>query len=631
MTSDTGGDGLPSDGVIHVARAAKPRPRTRTTPAAPPARRARRPRVPLWPGGGAPPPERARLLGLVGALAVIVLAVVLLVLRTGGDSPGRTLAQQFVGSWARGDYAQMYTQVDAATRRSMPVTAFAAAYRAALATSTATGAVIGRAQPAAGGTVTVPVVVFTRLWGRIATAFVLPIVGSGARLRVHWRPWLTFPGVRPGETLTRQTAFAARARLLARDGTRLANLASASGIIGAVGPIPSDRATILRAGGYPADAMVGISGLERTFDVQLGGRPGGQLYAGSRLIASAPPVAGIDVRTSISPSLQSLAETNLGGMEGGVVLLVPSTGEILAAAGTPFSELQPPGSTFKLVTLTGVLLAGLANPNTTFPYETYTYIDGYKLQNANGESCGGTLANAFAVSCNSVFAPLGVKLGGARLVDAATRYGFNQPSPIPAVAESTIPRADSIGGALDVGSSAIGQGQVQATTLQMALVAATIANGGRRPVPTLAFGVRHPAPAVVPLSLARTVRLLMIGVVNHGTGTAAQIPGVVVAGKTGTAELATTASSCTPDPNNPGACPGVVPNDPKNTDAWFVAFAPAGAPRIAVGVLLAHDGAGGDTAAPVARVMLEAALRATAGAVRPPASAAHPAAPRAKP
>jgi peptidoglycan glycosyltransferase len=623
MTSDTSGDGLPSDGVIHVARAAKPRPRTRTTPTAAPVVPARRPGARLWPGGGPPAPERARLFGLAGALAVVVLAVVLL-LRPGGDSPGRTLAQQFVGSWARGDYAQMYTQVDDATRQRLPVTAFAAAYRAALATSTATGAVIGRAQATAGGTVTVPVTVYTRLWGRIATRFVLPIVGSGAKLRVLWRPWLTFPGVRAGETLTRQTAVAARARLLARDGTPLANLVSASGIVGAVGPIPTDRATVLRDAGYPADAMVGISGLERTFDIQLGGRPGGQLYAGSRLIASAAPVAGKPVRTSISPSLQSLAQTNLGGMEGGVVLLVPSTGEILAAAGTPFSELQPPGSTFKLVTLTGVLLAGLANPTTTFPYETYTYIDGYKLQNANGESCGGTLANAFAVSCNSVFAPLGVKLGGARLVDAATRYGFNQPSPIPSVSESTIPPPDSIGSALDIGSSAIGQGQVQATTLQMALVGATIANGGRRPVPTLAFGVRHPAPAVVPLAVARTVRLLMIGVVNHGTGMAAQIPGVVVAGKTGTAELATTATSCTPDPNNPGACPGAVPNDPKNTDAWFVAFAPAGAPRVAVGVLLAHDGAGGDTAAPVARVMLEAGLKATAGVRRPAATAAPP-------
>ena len=630
MTSDTIGDGLPSDGVIHVPRAAKPRPRTRTTPAAPPAGRARGPRAPIWPGGGPLRPERARLLGLVGALTVIALAL-LLVLRSGGDPPARALAQQFVGSWARGDYAQMYTQVDDATRQRMPVTAFAAAYRAALATSTATGAVIGRAQPPAGGTVTVPVTVYTRIWGRIATNFVLPIVGSGAKLRVRWRPWLTFPGVRAGETLTRQTAVAVRARLLARDGTPLANLASASGIIGAVGPIPSDRATVLRDAGYPANAMVGISGLERTFDLQLGGRPGGQLYAGARLIASATPVAGKSVRTSISPSLQSLAETNLGGMEGGVVLLVPSTGEILAAAGTPFSELQPPGSTFKLVTLTGVLLAGLANPNTTFPYQTYTYIDGYKLQNANGESCGGTLANAFAVSCNSVFAPLGVKLGGPRLVDAADRYGFNQPSPIPSVAESTIPPPDSIGSALDIGSSAIGQGQVQATTLQMALIAATIANGGRRPVPTLAFGVRHPAPAVVPLNLARTVRLLMIGVVNHGTGTAAQIPGVVVAGKTGTAELATTATSCTPDPNNPGSCPGAVPNDPKNTDAWFVAFAPAGAPRVAVGVLLAHDGAGGDTAAPVARVMLEAGLKATSGIARPPTAAPPTGRPPARP
>jgi peptidoglycan glycosyltransferase len=600
--------------VIHVARAAKPRTPPRATPASPRARVVRRPRVVL-PGGRKPSPERARLLVLVAALVVFGIALVLLI-GSRGDAPGKSLAERFVASWSRGDYATMYSQVDAATRRRTPVTAFAAAYRDALATSTATGAVVGSAAAADHGTVSVPVTLYTRIWGRIATHFVLPITGSGANTRIVWQPWLSFPGLRAGETLTRQTVTAPRAALLARDGTPLTGLASASGIIGSVGPIPADRATILKDAGYPASATVGVSGLELTFDQQLAGRPGGQLLAGSRLIASAAPVAGHVVRTSISPALQSLAQINLAGMEGGIVVMAPSSGEILAAAGTPFSELQPPGSTFKLVTLTGVLLARLAGPTTTFPYETYTYIDGYKLQNANGESCGGTLANAFAVSCNSVFAPLGVKLGGSRLVDAATRFGFNQTSSIPSVAESTIPPASSIGSDLDVGSSAIGQGQVQATTLQMALVAATIANGGRRPVPTLAFGVRHPTVPVIAASVAGTVRTLMIGVVNHGTGTSAQIPGVVVAGKTGTAELTTTASSCTPDPNNPSACPPAIPNDPKNTDAWFVAFAPAARPRVVVGVLLAHDGAGGDTAAPVARVMLEAALRATAGAHR---------------
>ncbi|MGI8802797.1 MAG: penicillin-binding transpeptidase domain-containing protein [Solirubrobacteraceae bacterium] len=561
-------------------------------------------------------------------IAVVGVAAFLLLAGGGNGSPANNLAEGFVGAWARGDYAEMYSQVDGPTRRRVSITSFAARYRNDLGTSTATGAVIGRAESSGSGTVAVPVTVYTRIFGKLSTRFVLKIAGSGGRARIVWQPSFSFPGLRDGETLRRRTATAARGSLLSRDGKRLTGLSAAIGIIGAVGPIPADRAGLLRDAGFPPDATVGTSGLERIFDLPLAGTPGGQLFAGTRLLASSVPRAGITVRTTLAPALQALAVATLGGQEGGIVVMRPDTGEILAVAGTPFSELQPPGSTFKLVTLTGVLLAGLARPTTTFPYETFTNIDGYKLQNANGESCGGSLANAFAVSCNSVFAPLGVKLGGARLVAAAERFGFNAPSPIPTATESSLPAADAIGSALDVGSSAIGQGQVQATTLQMALVAATIADGGRRPVPTLSLGVRHPQPTVLPAAVANAVRSMMVGVVNNGTGKAAQIPGIVVAGKTGTAEVVTTVQNCTPDPNNPGSCPPVTPNDPKNTDAWFVAFAPAAAPRITVGVLLAHDGAGGDTAAPVAKVMLEAALKATRGAglIVPPA--AHKSAPR---
>jgi peptidoglycan glycosyltransferase len=537
--------------------------------------------------------------------------VIGLLLLTRGGGRGTALAEAFVHAWARGDYAQMYADVDEATRHAVPVTAFANRYRTALGLSTATGAVIGRARRS-GGAIVVPVTVYTRIFGTLASTFTLRMTGSGATARVLWHPSLSFPGLRAGESLKRLTALPPRAALLARDGTPLASVTAASGIVGSIGPIPPARAELLRDAGFPDDATVGLTGLQEIFDLRLAGTPGGQLFAGTRLLASSIPRASVALHTTISPSLQTLAVATLGGQEGGAVVMRPDTGEVLAVAGTPFSELQPPGSTFKVVTLTGVLLAGLAKPNTTFPYQTATFIDGYKLQNANGESCGGSLANAFAVSCNSVFAPLGVSLGGARLVAAAKLFGFNAPSPIPGAAESTLPEADAIGSALDVGSSAIGQGEVQATALQMTLVAATIAEGGRRPTPTLSLGVRHPKPAVLPAAVAHTVGGLMIGVVAHGTGRNAQIPGVVVAGKTGTAELATTASNCTPDPNDPTSCPPVVPNDPKNTDAWFVSFAPAHAPRVAVGVLLAHDGAGGDTAAPVARVLLQAALHATA-------------------
>jgi cell division protein FtsI/penicillin-binding protein 2 len=379
--------------------------------------------------------------------------------------------------------------------------------------------------------------------------------------------------------------------------------------------MPPARAGELRAAGYPPTAQVGISGLQRIFQERLAGRPGGELFAGSRVLASSPSQAAPAVRTTIAPKLQNAAVAALGGLLGGVVVLRPSTGDVLAIAGLPFSALQPPGSTFKIVTLTGVLEAGLARPGTQFPIGTYSTLSGVKLQNANGESCGGTLANAFAVSCNSVFAPLGAKLGARRLVQTAESFGFNQPPTIAGVAQSTIPAAGKIGDDLAVGSSAIGQGQVQATTLQMALVAATIGLGGRRPTPTLALGEHQQPVRVIPAPVARTVRTLMLGVVNHGTGTAAAIPGMRVAGKTGTAELKTTVCNngqTAPQQSQPQSqsqsqsqCD---PNNPKNTDAWFVAFAPATAPRVVVGVLLVQDGAGGTTAAPVARQVLAAAL-----------------------
>jgi cell division protein FtsI/penicillin-binding protein 2 len=287
----------------------------------------------------------------------------------------------------------------------------------------------------------------------------------------------------------------------------------------------------------------------------------------------------------------------MGGQYAGITVMNPRTGALLALAGIAFSALQPPGSTMKIITVTGALEAGITKLSTTYPIETSATIDGYTLNNASGEACGGTLLNAFAVSCNSVFAPLGVKLGGARLVNIAERFGFNQPSSIAGAAESTIPPASSIGDDLAVGSSAIGQGRVQATPLEMSDVAATIAMGGRRPIPTL---LAHQRPRFVRVTsghVAHEVQQMMIAVVESGTGTAAQIPGVVVAGKTGTAELKNTGN-----PTDPNA------NSPQNTDAWFVGYAPVGHPRFVVGALFPNQGAGGAAAAPPVHDVLEAAL-----------------------
>ncbi len=331
------------------------------------------------------------------------------------------------------------------------------------------------------------------------------------------------------------------------------------------------------------------------------------LKAGPTVIGRSAGRAGATVRTTIDPALERVTATALGARYGGAVALNPRSGEIYAFAGVPFSILQPPGSTFKMITTAGALDAGITTPGATFPYATQAVLSGVPLANAGGEDCGGTLATAFAVSCNSVFAPLGAKLGAAALVRTAERFGFNQPSSIPGVAESSIPQADQLSDDLAVGSSAIGQDRVQATTLEMAQVAATIANGGRLPRLTLDLaearrldrrGVRFGARAVKPRT-AREMRDLMLGVVRYGTGTAAQITGVPVAGKTGTAELKSRQ-------------PGDTSTNPQDTDAWFAAFAPAQKgrkARIAVGVMLVGAGAGGDTAAPVAHDILAAALQ----------------------
>jgi peptidoglycan glycosyltransferase len=292
--------------------------------------------------------------------------------------------------------------------------------------------------------------------------------------------------------------------------------------------------------------------------------------------------------------------------------MVPDTGEILAATGIAFSGLQPPGSTFKIITLAGALQNGIASKRSTYPVQTETFLEGVSLSNANGESCGGTLTQSFAHSCNSVFAPLGAELGANRLVSISERFGFNKPAPIVGAATSTIPPASELVGDLVLGSSAIGQGKVQATTLQMTMVAAAIGLDGRLPKPTLAYtpdaGPSLGAEATS-AKVARQVRRMMIEVVRDGTGGAAAIPGVTVAGKTGTAELRST-EPCQPEPDNPESCADEIAqaDDTTDTTAWFTALAPADDPEIAVGVMLVASGTGGDTAAPAARSVLQAAL-----------------------
>jgi cell division protein FtsI/penicillin-binding protein 2 len=529
------------------------------------------------------------------------------------------VAERYAQAWAHRDLAALYEDLDEHARAEMSFERFAAIERLDYSRATFTGATVYSASPGAVGhvSVSVGVRVRTRMFRTLYERFTLTIDGSSSAPSIRFDSAARFPGLRVGEELRRVASAPARGVLLTRHGTPLADLPSASNVIGTVGEASGAELRRIVAEGFPASTPVGLDGLEAVFQRELSGTPGGVLYAGDRLLAATAARPGLEVRTSISPTLQNLAVTELGTSLGGIVVMEPSTGEILAAAGRPLSELEPPGSTFKIITLTAVLEAHLATAHTTFADASSTVLDGFTLHNSDGETCGGTLANAFAVSCNSVFAPLGARVGSARLVAAAQSYGFNVPSPVSIASESTIPPS-SLGDDLELGDSAIGQGQVLASPLQMLRVAATIALVGRRPVPTFALVGHRFFPRVIPVSVARTVRALMRDVVSYGTGTAAQIPGVIVAGKTGTAQVitpqcppagATAASGASGATGATGAAAcSTIDTNPHDTDAWFVAFAPEIDPRVVVAVLLPNDGVGGTTAAPLARAIIAQAL-----------------------
>src|SRR6202020_2102868 len=160
------------------------------------------------------------------------------------------------------------------------------------------------------------------------------------------------------------------------------------------------------------------------------------------------------------------------------------------------------------------LQAHLATPDTVYPDATEATVGGYTIQNAGSEDCGGTLLNAFAVSCNSVFAPLGVKVGPKRFLATAERFGFNHRSSIAGALEPTVPPS-SLNNDAELGPSAIGQGLVQAPPLQMTDVAATIADRGRRPIPTLLAGAKPRFVRVTTPQIAAELQQMMEAVVSY--------------------------------------------------------------------------------------------------------------------
>jgi penicillin-binding protein A len=556
-----------------------------------------------------------RRLAPVGLLALGALAGGMV---AGGrhEPSERRLGVRYAAAWEKGDYAAMHAMLTPQARAETPLRRFARLHRRAATTATVVALESQRPPRVRKDAVVVAMSARTRIFGRVAADVGLPLADDDAgEPAVAWEPHLVFPGLRRGERLRRRTRMPERATIEARDGTpiaegetRLSELGPlAAEIAGRLGPAPPERAAELAARGVPEDTPVGLTGLEREFDARIAGTPGGQLLAGDRVLASSTPQPGRSVRTTIDPEIQLAAVEALAGRYGGVAAVRPSDGEVLALAGLAFSAPQPPGSVFKIVTLAAALEAGTVRRGEDFPVQTAATLEGVELENANGESCGGTLVNTFAHSCNSVFAPMGAELGAEKLVAAAERFGFNEDPGLAGAARPTIPAAGEIGDDLAVGSTAIGQGKVLTTPLHMALVAAAIAEDGRRVKPTLLRGAnRGDGVQATPPKVARFVGRSMRAVVSEGTGVGAAIDGVRVAGKTGTAELRSTVSE-DPLPTEPGEPPPV--EDLTDTDAWFAAYAPAADPEIAVCVLFVAQGAGGETAAPAAKIVLEAAIR----------------------
>lgn len=572
-----------------------------------------------------PEVERRRRL-VTRTLPLALIAVIAFVVGAAMGAPGspqKGAADRYAEDWAKGDFAAMYEELNESSQAAIDIKEFAAAYREAAEITTLKSLDPGSAQDPTsgeGGTVVpVPITISMVAFGRLEDELQVPYADGG----IDWGPSLVFPGLRSGEHLESRIELALRAAILANDGTPLAEGPAierehplgtvAIDVTGEVGePDEADMAKLARHGFAP-DTPVGISGLEQAFNTRLAGKPGGSLLAGSesgdapRVLARSEPEPGAAVKTTIDPDLQESAVVALAGRAGGIAVLDARNGDVRALAGQAYSAPQPPGSTFKMITATAALQKHLVTLDTEFEITDGVNVGGRFINNANGELCGGTFRQAFAESCNADFAPLGPQIGNDDLVATAQRFGFNSPPSLYSSriveevepAESTIPT--EIGEEIDLGVSAIGQGEVAATPLEMASVAQTISNGGVR-MPTSVVNNKKLRPDAEPVrvmskQIADELTELMIGVVVEGTGTAGAIPEAQVAGKTGTAELG-------PKPGQENE-----ENPVQIKDAWFAAFAPAGKAKLAIGVLLIEsEAAGGEVAAPAAAEVLSAGL-----------------------
>lgn len=387
--------------------------------------------------------------------------------------------------------------------------------------------------------------------------------------------------------------------------------------------------------------VYGASGLERQENRVLNGKSDLFFFdRAAQLFAGRQPQGGA-VTTTIDAAAQAAAARGLQGKIGAVVAIEPATGRILALVQSPsfdpnvlsshdpkqmrtyYDDLQadpqqpmlnrplvslnPPGSTFKLVTAAAALASGQFTADSVLPgpKEYRLPLSEKTVRNWNRKECGPdgrvTLRQALEVSCNTAFAWLGNQLGADALRTQAHAFGFDTRFTVPM--RAAISRFPEQPDEPQTALSAIGQFDVRATALQMAMVVAGIANGGEVMEPTLIQEIRRPDLSILqtvqPTSVgtamtptdAAALTEMMVGVVEDGTGSNARIDGIRVAGKTGTAQTG---------------------ND-RPSVAWFVAFAPARSPEIAVAVVVEDAGveevSGNALAAPIAREVIKAVLR----------------------
>jgi peptidoglycan glycosyltransferase len=368
----------------------------------------------------------------------------------------------------------------------------------------------------------------------------------------------------------------------------------------------------------------GRAGIERVYNEELTGQTGLLGVTGSWSQILGQSQRGADLKLTIDLRVQRAAAKALGNRKGAIVALDPRTGAVLAMVSYPrydpnelnsvwkdliddpgkpllnraIQGLYPPGSVFKIIVASAGLQTGTVTPETEFNDTGTVTLGGYEVHNFDDKVYGDhTFAKAFASSINTTFAKVGVELGAETLASYSADFGFGESFPWRlGGAKSSFPDPADMDTA-HVAQAAIGQADILSTPMLMALAASAVANEGKIMKPYIVDQIlsyngaiaEKTSPSVwlrpITQATAATMTDLMIRVVKSGTGTAAALPGVQVAGKTGTAEVADAESH-----------------------AWFAGFAPADNPQVAVVVLVENGGSGGGVAAPIAKQVIAAAL-----------------------